>query len=121
MHPLLEELHHYHQNISATIDQMKGLLGKLGNDACDTAERQLAHLTNLRVSAPRRFSELSGSFRRTPRDNPCGPPLPRHHSVARGGFGRDWPWAESAAAARSASAAGKPGGCSPFRGFLFSF
>ncbi|WP_324733456.1 hemerythrin domain-containing protein [Pseudomonas paeninsulae] len=40
MHPLLEELHHYHQTISATIDQMTKPLGKLEKDACDATDRQ---------------------------------------------------------------------------------
>lgn len=40
MHPLLEELHRYHQNISATIDQMKTPLKKFKSGACDAADRR---------------------------------------------------------------------------------
>lgn len=40
MHPLLEELHAYHHDISATIGQMKKLLGQFKNGSCDAADRE---------------------------------------------------------------------------------
>ncbi len=40
MHPLLEELHSYHHNVSATIEQMKNLIEKFKNDTCDAADRK---------------------------------------------------------------------------------
>ncbi|MFZ3202256.1 MAG: hemerythrin domain-containing protein [Pseudomonas sp.] len=66
MHPLLEELHHYHQNISATIDQMKGLLGKLENDTGDAADRQqlFALLESLHGEAETRHHQNEELIRR---------------------------------------------------------
>ncbi|SFP84424.1 hemerythrin domain-containing protein [Pseudomonas borbori] len=66
MHPLLEELHRYHQNISATIDQMKGPLDKLKNDAGDAADRQqlFALLESLHGEAETRHHQNEELIRR---------------------------------------------------------
>ena len=40
MHPLLKELHLYHQNICASLDQLKNLLGKFKSDTCAAADRE---------------------------------------------------------------------------------
>lgn len=40
MHPLLEELHLYHHNISTTIDQIKNLLTQFKSDTCTAADRE---------------------------------------------------------------------------------
>ena len=40
MHPLLEELHVYHHNISITIDQLEKLLCKVKNDTFDNIDRK---------------------------------------------------------------------------------
>ena len=40
MHPLLEELHVYHHNISITIDQLEKLLFKVKNDTFDKIDRK---------------------------------------------------------------------------------
>ncbi|WP_172147695.1 MULTISPECIES: hemerythrin domain-containing protein [Pseudomonas] len=66
MHPLLEELHHYHQTISVTIDQMKGLLDKLKNDVCDAADRQqlFALLESLHGEAETRHHQNEELIRR---------------------------------------------------------
>lgn len=39
MHPLLEELHLYHHNISTTIDQIKNLLTQFKSGTCDVVDR----------------------------------------------------------------------------------
>ena len=39
MHPLLEELHLYHHNISTTIDQIKNLLAQFKSGTCDVVDR----------------------------------------------------------------------------------
>jgi hemerythrin-like domain-containing protein len=66
MHPLLKELHHYHQTISATIDQMKTLLDKLKLDACDAADRQqlFALLESLHGDAETRHHQNEELIRR---------------------------------------------------------
>lgn len=40
MHPLLEELHRYHRNVSTTIEQMKSLVEKFKTDSCDAGDRK---------------------------------------------------------------------------------
>lgn len=40
MHPLLEELHLYHHNISITIEQIKNLLTQFKSGTCTAADRE---------------------------------------------------------------------------------
>jgi hemerythrin-like domain-containing protein len=91
MHPLLEELHHYHHDISVTIDQMKGLLDKLNNDAGDAADRQqlFALLESLHGEAETRHHQNEELIRRQLLTTNA-PPNPRVLDIERDhqGFAR---------------------------------
>ncbi|MDX1369933.1 hemerythrin domain-containing protein [Pseudomonas sp.] len=91
MHPLLEELHQYHHDISVTIDQMKGLLDKLNNDAGDAADRQqlFALLESLHGEAETRHHQNEELVRRLLLTTNA-PPNPRVQEIERDhqGFSR---------------------------------
>lgn len=59
MHPLLEELHSYHHDISATVVQIRDLLDKCKRETCDAADQQALFrlLDSLHGEAERRHHQ----------------------------------------------------------------